>query len=241
MASTEYRPESRDQVISVRTSEAIALFQAGQAGRAAMLTGVGLLLSIATIAASAAVAIESVDPVLPLPAFGLLIAAYVFQQYVDVTVLGAARRRLEELVNVELSRPGLIYESAVAGIRKELPLSRGNRALQVSLAVVGVAMIIGTAYVARLLSDNIWIAISYAVVTLTAGVPAFASYSDMIGSEQMAHRKVAERFSGDERAVWISGRLYDQVIARTAEGESSQSAVEELLESGLSATERSVP
>jgi hypothetical protein len=185
MANGSQPAISREQLTAIRASEAIALFQAGQAGRTAINGGIGAFLSVAAIAGTAAVATKSPDALLPLPAFLLLLAAYVFQQYIDVTVLGQARFQLEKLVNAELPGQALIYESKVANIRKHSPLSRGVRALQVSffltsgLAIAGSAVIAGHA-------GSLWIVFAYAIGTALAAIPAVISFCDMRKTPEIA-------------------------------------------------------
>src|SRR4029077_7956434 len=148
------------QLNEIRAAEAVALFQANQAGRNAIERVVGLFLSVGAIAGTTAAATSSADAVLPLPAFFLLLLSYMFQQYTDITVLGRARLLLEDLVNDSLDERALIYETAVAKIRQRRPLVLRVRVLQGMLgAVTAAAMVAGFVVAAR--SDSAWIEHGY--------------------------------------------------------------------------------
>lgn len=124
------RFDRRAELSSARREEAITLFQVNQAGRTAVERVVALFFSVAAIAGSVGIAAGTPDVVLPLPALLLLLLSYMFQQYADLTVLGTARRHLEDLVNEGLGGKALIYETAVAQIRQTSPLVRSVRLLQ---------------------------------------------------------------------------------------------------------------
>ena len=64
---------AQEQLNEIRTIEAVALFQANQAGRNAIERVVALFLSVGAIAGTTAAATNSADAVLPLPAFLFLL------------------------------------------------------------------------------------------------------------------------------------------------------------------------
>jgi hypothetical protein len=50
-----------------------------------------------------------------------MLLAVSFQQFADVSVFGVARQSLERLINDSLGATSLIYETAVALVRKRVP------------------------------------------------------------------------------------------------------------------------
>ncbi|HET9593330.1 MAG TPA: hypothetical protein VFP17_10475, partial [Solirubrobacterales bacterium] len=153
--------------IQTRREEAIAFFHVNQTGRNAVERVVALFFSVAAIAGSVGVAAGTPDVLLPLPALLFLLLSYMFQQYADLTVLGCARRRLEDLVNSELEAKGLVYETAVAQIRQVNPLVRSVRLLQGLLGLVVLAALIVATVVAVREHDSL-ILVGYSCGTLLA-------------------------------------------------------------------------
>lgn len=108
--------------------EASALFEANQAARRQdfwLLTGSFVWIAVTATIALGTRRTVALVPLAPLSRSAL---ALVFQTYSDVSVLGAARQALEARLRAE-RHGGLIYETAVAGIRQQGPLVTGVRLL----------------------------------------------------------------------------------------------------------------
>jgi len=213
--------------------EAIAFFQVNQNGRNAIERVVALFFSVAAIAGSVGVAAGTPDVLLPLPALLFLLLSYMFQQYSDLTVLGSARRRLEDLVNDQLGTKGLIYETAVAQIRQVRPLVSSVRYLQGLLG----AVVIGATIVASVVAmedHNLLIGVGYAVGTMLALVSAAYSYAHMLRTPQITAEKLAQQGLDDDRLVWISSELFEEAQGAARGEELQRQTFERLIRLGLS-------
>jgi hypothetical protein len=222
----------QQQLNEIRADEAIALFQANQSGRNAIERVVGLFLSVAAIAGTTAAATNSADAVLPLPAFLFLLFSYMFQQYTDLTVLGRARLRLEDLVNADLSARALIYETTIAEIRQRQPLSWSVRFLQGLLGCVAVGATAGASVVAAR-CDNTWILVGFVAGTAVTLASALFSYFHMLKSPSIADEQLALEELGDEQALWVSPELHKQVIEQRRHYEVPRQTAERLLREAL--------
>jgi hypothetical protein len=225
--------------MQTRRDEATAFFQVNQAGRTAVERVVALFFSVAAIAGSVGVAAGTPDVVLPLPALLFLLLSYMFQQYADLTVLGTARRRLEDLVNDqlgatgELGAKGLVYETAVAQIRQVKPLVHSVRLLQGLLG----AVVLGATAMATIVAFNdhsTLVPISYVTGTSLAIVSAGYSFFHMRRSARVTDEKLAEQGLDDERLVWISADLFDEARRAAKRGELERQTFERLIRTGLS-------
>jgi hypothetical protein len=165
------------ELLNMRRDEAMALFHANQAGRNAAERVAVVIVALASIAAAAGIERGSIDVVIPLPALYALLLSYAFQQYADVTVIGAARRRLEDLVNQRLGATALVYETAVAPIRKVPPLSVSVRVLQVLVGVI-VAAVLAVASVAAA-DETVLVRTAYWIGTLLCFGSAGLSFRAM--------------------------------------------------------------
>jgi hypothetical protein len=230
------RPHSRylddPGLVESRRQEAIAFFQVNQAGRNAVERVVALFFSVAAIAGSVGVAAGTPDVVLPLPSLLFLLLSYMFQQYGDLTVLGTARRHLEDLVNVRVGGKGLIYETAVAEVRKSAPLVWSVRLLQSLLGVVVIGAFVVGLKVA--IDDHEpWILIGFALATTLSAASAGYSYWHMLISGREADKVLSEQGLDDRRAVWIPADLHREAIKAKRGGELEQQALERLLRGGI--------
>jgi|GEM_PF-4815350 len=221
-----------DQQAQTRREEAIAFFHVNQTGRNAVERVVALFFSVAAIAGSVGVAAGTPDVLLPLPALLLLLLSYMFQQYADLTVLGVARQRLEDLVNDQLGAKGLIYETAVAQIRQVKPLSNSVRLLQVLLgAVVLGAVVVATVVAFR---DNTLIRVAYVTGTALAAASALYSYVHMLRTAKITRDKLRQKDLEDKRLVWISGDLFAEGQKASKGDEVDRQTFERLIRQGLS-------
>jgi hypothetical protein len=221
------------QRVQTRQEEAIAFFHVNQAGRSAVERVVALFFSVAAIAGSVGVAAGTPDVLLPLPALLFLLLSYMFQQYSDLTVLGGARRRLEDLVNEHLEAKGLIYETAVAQIRQVPPLANSIRLLQGLLGVV-VLGATGVATVIAFQDHDALIIIGYLLGTVVAMASALYSYLHMLRTPAICAEKLAEQGLDDDRLVWVSSVLFDEVLEAADSGELQRQTFERLIRRGLS-------
>jgi hypothetical protein len=220
----------------VRQDEALAFFQVNQAGRNAAERVMALFLTVVAIAGSVGVAAKTADVVLPLPPLLLLLLSYMFQQYADLTVIGTARRRLEDLVNHEIGGDGLIYESTVAPIRKMPPLSRSMRAFQYLIfAIVSGTTIFGGFTAIR--DHDTLITVSFGAATFVAAASCIYSFVQMNKSEDAATEKMTQGGLGDRRGILISVDLYREALDRASKDEMETQTFERLLKTGLSNSE----
>lgn len=221
-----------DQQAQTRREEAIAFFHVNQTGRNAVERVVALFFSVAAIAGSVGVAAGTPDVLLPLPALLFLLLSYMFQQYADLTVLGGARRRLEDLVNDQIGAKGLIYETAVAQIRQVKPLSNSVRLLQGLLG----AVVIGAAVVATVVAfeDSTLIRVAYLTGTALAIASAVYSYVHMLVTPKITEEKLDQQGLDDRRLVWIASDLFDEARKAAIGNEIERQTFERLIRQGLS-------
>ena len=218
--------------MQVRREEAIAFFQVNQAGRTAVERVVALFFSVAAIAGSVGVAAQTPEVVLPLPPLLLLLLSYMFQQYGDLTVIGTARRHLEDLVNDRVGGKGLIYETAVAQIRQVPPLSRSMRMLQSLLGLIVLCATVAAAIVA--VNDDDWrILVGFCGATLLAAISALYSFLHMHQSARQTDLKLAEQGLDDERMIWIPGELYREARSQAPGEELERQTFDRLIRSSL--------
>ena len=222
----------QQQLNEIRTSEAIALFQANQSGRNAIERVVGLFLSVGAIAGTTAAATHSANAVLPLPAFFLLLLSYMFQQYADITVMGRARLLLEDLVNDNLTERALIYETAVAKIRQRPPLNRSVRFLQMMLGLVTASAVLA-GFVIAIHSQDAWVEIGYIGATALTLFSFFFSFFHMRRAESITKDILKEEGFTDDRPLWISGQLHSEVISAGKPDEVPRQTTERLLREAL--------
>ncbi len=226
------------ELVEARREEAIAFFHVNQTGRSAVERVVALFFSVAAIAGSVGVAAGTPDVLLPLPALLFLLLSYMFQQYSDLTVLGGARRRLEDLVNEQVGAKGLVYETAVAQIRQVPPLVNSIRLLQGLLgAVVLGATAVATVVAFQDHSDLIRVAFLFG--TSVAIASALYSYVHMLRTPTICAEKLAEQGLDDERLVWLSSALFDEALAAADRGELQRQTFERLIRLGLSRADSS--
>ncbi len=219
--------------VQTRRDEAIAFFQVNQTGRNAVERVVALFFSVAAIAGSVGVAAGTPDVLLPLPALLFLLLSYMFQQYSDLTVLGGARRRLEDLVNAQLGVKGLIYETAVAQIRQVRPLVRSIRLLQGLLG----AVVLGATAVATVVAfhdHSTLVRIAYVSGTILAAISALYSYIHMLRTPAFTEEKLAEQGLDDEHLIWVSSGLFSEAQKAAKKGELQRQTIERLIRLGLS-------
>ena len=219
-------------LLETRRAEAIAFFQVNQAARNAVERVVALFFSVAAIAASVGVAAHTPYVVLPLPPLLLLLLSYMFQQYADLTVIGTARRRLEELVNDGCGGKGLLYETVVARIRKDPPLSRSVRFLQSMLLLMVIASMTA-AFIVAIGDHDRRVLIGFVAAT-TLGLASFVySWVHMLLSGPRTDHALSAQGLGNDRLVWISPELHRRVSEAALSSEPERQTVERLLERGL--------
>lgn len=220
------------ELIETRREEAIAFFHVNQTGRNAIERVVALFFSVAAIAGSVGVAAGTPDVLLPLPALLFLLLSYMFQQYSDLTVLGGARRRIEDLVNEQLGAKGLVYETAVAQIRQVPPLVNSVRLLQGLLGAI-VLTATAVALVIAFQDHSTWIRVAFLLGTAVAIASALYSYAHMLRTPEICAEKLAEQGLDDKRLVWISSNLYDQAMQSAERDELQRQTFERLIQAGL--------
>jgi hypothetical protein len=211
----------------------MAFFQVNQGGRNAAERVLALFLTVVAIAGSVGVAADTADVVLPLPALLLLLLSYMFQQYADLTVIGTARRFLEDLVNQEIGGDGLIYESTVAPIRKMPPLSRSMRAFQTLIFAIVLGTTLFGGFTA-IWDHDILVTVGFGVATLAAAASCLYSFVQMNRSEDAAIEKLIQSGLGERRGILISDRLYREARDHALRGEMEDETFERLIKNALS-------
>jgi hypothetical protein len=172
---------ARSEILATRRQEAAALLEINQRVR---VSAVRTLLASVLVAAGAGIAaIDSHNRsvLVPLPSIVLLLSSLAFQQFAEVSVLGAARSQLESAVNDELEAAGLVYESHVSGIRQRPPLVKSVRILQCVWAA-GILILLVAATIAAYDQHAVWVPALYTAFTLATALSCAASYRDMLRS-----------------------------------------------------------
>jgi len=174
----------------------MALFAANQAARSAAQRLGLFLVVIMGPGVGAALLADEPRVVVVLPPVVLALSAIMFQQFADVSVMGAAREVLEQRLS-DLGAAGLIYERAVAGIRQRPPLVASVRALQASLGCAAIALAVVAAVIA-VSGDHRWtLAAAYAATTVPAIAVAAASYHHMRRSGAIARASLRGLFQDE--------------------------------------------
>jgi hypothetical protein len=215
------------ELLETRREEALALFSANQAARAAFERVMGFVLSTLGLGLSVVLGTGRPEALLPLPAVIALLLGYMFQQYGDVSVMGEARHRLEDAVNREFEEPGLLYESKVARIRQEPPLVRSVRFLQAMLGLILFALVIAGAIVA-FVKGSAWETVAYLASTSVALIGMGWSFIHMHRSARVT-RAAFSGWPTRSDLVSIPSDLAGQVGRRALPGESLDATVVRLL------------
>jgi hypothetical protein len=187
--------DDRDKVVvETLRAEAIALFQVNQAARTAAERVAALTFAVVAITVAAGINAETDDVAIVLPSVVLLLLSYMFQQYADVAVIGAARASLEARVNAVLVDRCLIYETEVASIHKGRPLVGSFHFLRALLAALVLALLCVGTYVA-FDGQEPYVEVAYQAATLASLVSAVWSFIAMLRGFGVATRKL-ERLGG---------------------------------------------
>lgn len=189
-------PVDSERIHGLR-AEALALFQANQAGRLAAERAAQLLVAVLGVAVAAAISANNDHVLLALPPVLLLLASYMCQQYADITVLGAARAAIERRLKAELGEHTLIYETLVAGIRQRPPLVRSVRVFQATVGIVAAGLIVSSLVVAFQLTSAV-VVLAYTVLIVATAISAFMSYRDMLRSGKIATQLIDPALSTND-------------------------------------------
>jgi hypothetical protein len=170
VCSVNAHDRERELIQSLR-AEALALFSVNQAGRQAAERVLVIIIAVSAILVGAMIRGGHNDAGMVMPPLLFLLLSYMFQQYIEVTVTGAAREHLERKLAGLLRDRGLIYECAVAPIRKTAPLKRSFRLLQVLVGIVVGGVVIACTLIA--FDGQPWyVTAGYGIATLTAAISA---------------------------------------------------------------------
>jgi TIR domain len=186
----------QQQVIETQRAEALALFQANQAGRTAATQIAALVLTVMGVALATGVSAHTDAVAIAVPPVVLVLVAYMFQQYSDVAVTGAARATLERQIAGELGSHALIYEYAVANVRKSRGLVGSLRILQLLTGLFLVVLVGAGVYVAAL-GQPLWAEIAFGLGTSVGLIACALSYRDMLRSGSIAARAIDEALASD--------------------------------------------
>lgn len=179
----------RSELLETYRAEAIALLTINQRARLAALWLTVAIFTLIALTVVVGIVAQTDDVVIPLPAAVLVVTSCLFQQYADLTVIGAARALLERRIGTALGEYGLIYESAVAPIRKRAPLVVGVRLMQATSALI-IAAAIGVGAVVAFDDQPVRVELGFAVLTGAALASAVLSYRDMLRSGPVASREL---------------------------------------------------
>jgi hypothetical protein len=188
---TDPSPPADDRLMEAWKAEAMALFTANQRAR-----GIALQMVVATFVVIAAGAMATIladngDVMLVIAPVTLGLQSLLFQQYADLNVVGAARGVLERRVNQALGTTALLYETAIAPIRKRPPLVTSVRLLQAATAAAVIATVLfslAVAYDDQSAALSIGFTVLIAVELLSAGL----SYRDMLRSVSVASAALSD-------------------------------------------------
>jgi hypothetical protein len=170
--------------------EARTLLVLNQRRRARAESVILLAAALTAVAAVIALATEREQVLLPVPATVLALLALAFQIYADVTVIGAARERLEADLRQRLGAEALLYESHVADVRKNFPLVRSVRVTQAAGWAAAFAVAIAGAVISA--EQAAWAAAVYGCSVMVACALCVLSFRAMRRSGDVAR----EAFSG---------------------------------------------
>lgn len=182
-----------------RLFEAGQLLRLNQQLRASATWTLIAAFVVAAAGTIAAILARDLAVLLPLPAVTTMLCSLGFQQFAEVSVVGTARRHLEQIVNAELSGQALVYETAVARIRQRLPLVASVRLLQAVWATSLLALLIAASRVAYGSGYEAWVPLAYSALTAAAVVSAVASYRAMLRSDREADAALASAIPIPER------------------------------------------
>lgn len=184
--------DREQEVIASLRAEALGLFTVNQAGRQAAERVLALIVAASAVVIGAAINSGDDDVVMILPPFVLLLLSYMFQQYIEVTVTGAARARLETLLARRLSEHALVYEHAVAPIRKHDPLRRSFRLLQAIVGAIVAGIVVAGGWIA--IDDGRWYFVAaYFTATCVSAISAGWSFAQMRSAGDVASAELARR------------------------------------------------
>jgi hypothetical protein len=165
-------------------------------GRAAERTAF-FVLTLIGVATAAGISAHSDLVALALSPLTLILMSYMCQQYVDVTVLGAAREILEKRLAKTLGEPTLIYELAVSPTRQGAPFTASLRILNVATGLVVIGAVVAGVVVAAEGQRWYWEALfttSTCVSTFSLG----ASFRDMHRAGREAGGLIEKRLGSIE-------------------------------------------
>jgi hypothetical protein len=173
--------------------EAVALLTINQQARHVALRLTVAIFMLIAVTVVVGIVARTDDVAIPLPAAVLVLASCLFQQYADLTVIGAVRAALERRVGELIGGHGLIYETVVAPIRKRPPLAAGVRVLQATSALI-VAAVLGVGAVVAFDDQPVNVELGFSVLTGVALASAVLSYRDMLRSGPVASRELEAAF-----------------------------------------------
>jgi hypothetical protein len=167
-----------DFVAETYRAEAASLFAANQDSRRAAERTAFFVLTLIGVAVAAGISAHSDLVALALSPLTLILMSYMCQQYVDVTVLGAAREILEKRLAAALGTPGLIYELAVSPTRQGPPFTTSQRILNVATGLVVIGAVVAGIVVAAEGQRWYW-EVLFIASTCISALSLAASFRDM--------------------------------------------------------------
>lgn len=127
---------------------------------------------------------------LAVPTALALLFAYTFQLYADAFALGAARRRLEEVLAQQLRAPALIYGSKAAPVIHDPGSNRSGWLAQ--MVYGGLIMGSGVAGLVIAAADGLLALVVYSIFTLASYAAAALSIHDLGRVQSRVRDAVAE-------------------------------------------------
>jgi hypothetical protein len=181
--------DDRAELIETYRVEAVALLTINQHARLAALRLTVAIFALIAVTVIVGIVARTDDVAIPLPAAVLVLTSCLFQQYADLTVIGAARELLERRVGAAIGGYGLIYETAVAPIRKRAPLVAGVRLVQMTSGLI-IAAAVGVGAAVAFEDQPVSVELGFTILTGMALASAVLSYRDMLRSGPVASREL---------------------------------------------------
>lgn len=126
---------------------------------------------------------------------------------------------------------GLVYETAVAEIRKVKPLVFGVRLLQVLTGLIAVTATVVAVLVA--IGSSTLVCLGFVAATGLSAISAIVSYVDITRSAHVAHAHLTRQGLGDERMIWVSNETYEAATAAGEADELDRETFSRLINAGL--------
>lgn len=179
-----------EALLETYRSEATALLSANQESRRGAEQTAFFVLTVIGAAAAAGISANSSVVALALAPLTLMLTSFMCQQYVDVTMLGAARKILEKRVAEKLGKPAMFYELAVSPARHGRPFKASALILNLTTGLVVLGAVMAGVVVAADGQRWYWEVI-FSFSTAISLASLVLSFRDMLRAESHAAELIA--------------------------------------------------